>query len=133
VDGFIPPHFAAQELGLFGERSISGATRPGERDRQRFEVLDASARSRLWNDRSGDFAAMVSYIPTYLGVHGELLIKRRSVCGIGHDNVLARRIAAIGGSGSRTATLFGRSVPWQCAADAHGIVVDGELTELAPL
>jgi hypothetical protein len=28
------------------------------------------------------------------GVHGELLIKRRSVCGTGRDSVLARRIAA---------------------------------------
>jgi hypothetical protein len=66
-----------------------------------------------------------------MGVHGELLIKRRLVCGKGHDSVLARRTAVAGRFGAQEASLFGRSILRERAVDARLIVVASESGELA--
>jgi hypothetical protein len=66
-----------------------------------------------------------------MGVHGELLIKRRLVCGKGHDSVLARRNAVAGRFGAQEASLFGRSILRERAVDARLIVVASESGELA--
>src|ERR1017187_9173992 len=49
--------------------------------------------ARVWIFVGPEPSSWPMYTPAR-PVHGELLLKRRSVCGIGHDSVLARRTAA---------------------------------------
>jgi hypothetical protein len=82
---------ASENVGNCGDTNENSRKRVFRCRTERWEM---ASRGRLAEARP----QTASLLLHSKGVHGELLIKRRSVFGTGHDSVLAKRTPQIGSS-----------------------------------